>query len=580
MLDLIIRNARIVDGSGGLSHIGDIGVRDGVIAQMGTVEGPTVAELDAAGRVVAPGFIDVHTHYDAQVFWDPTLSPSCYHGVTTVFGGFCGFSIAPLSPEAAPYLLRMLSRVEGMPIVSLEQGVPWSWRSFADYLLLLEGKVGLNVGFMAGHSTIRRVVMGERASHDAAGPEDMAAMKRLLTESLAAGAMGFSTSRGESHSDAEGLPVPSRQADRNELVELAAVCRGFPGASLEIQPGLNRFDAETVQLLVDMSVAAQRPINWNLLQAGDSGLVSHQLAAADAARAQGGEIIALTPPQTPTARVNLHSGFVFDALEGWAQIYTIPPEERIRLLADPAVRAELDRSAKQEKSPVIRKYAEWQNFTIDAAFSPETKPFEGMTVGEIAKEQKRAPFDVMLDISIADGLRTSFILRTDDNDPELWRQRGDLWRDSRAVIGASDAGAHLDMIDTFAFSTQLLGLGVRRFGVISLEEAVRQITWIPAQLFGLKDRGLLKPGWRADLVIFDPEEVGRGSTYIKRDLPGDEPRIYAEATGIAHVFVNGVEIVRQGQHTGALPGSVLRSGRDTESPAMPVDAGAIGLAAM
>jgi N-acyl-D-aspartate/D-glutamate deacylase len=580
MFDLVIRNGRIVDGSGAPARMGNVAIRDGKIAAVGEVDGPAKQTLDAGGRVVSPGFIDVHTHYDAQAFWDPTLSPSCYHGVTTIYGGFCGFSIAPLSPEAAPYLLRMLARVEGMPVAALEQGVPWDWRSFAEFLGKLEGHMGLNAGFMAGHSAIRCVTMGEERARTAeATPKELAAMKKLLAQSLEQGAMGFSSTIAISHNDDEGKPVPSRMASREEIVELAGVCRAYEGTTLEFLPGVGAFPESTIELMVDMSVAAQRPLNWNLLAAGDNELVRHQLAAADLARKHGGDIIALTPVETATVRLNLHSGFIFDAMGGWEHVFRLPIDERIAFLKDPANRAELKRRAETETLGELRRFTNWDRFLVDGTFTSETKPYEGRTLAEIAKERGQSAFDALIDIAIMDRLRTSYMHVTPDADAGLWKQRGELWSDDRTVIGGSDAGAHLDMIDSFAISTQTLARGVREYGVISLEEAVRQLTSVPARLFGLKQRGLLQPGFHADIVVFDPDKVGRGKTYMRRDLPGDETRIYADALGVDHVYVNGVEIVHKGVHTGALPGKILRSGVDTATALMPVHAGAKTLGA-
>ena len=566
MLDLLIKNATIVDGTGAPAYSGAVGIRDGHIVAVGDVAEEAGQTLDAEGKVVCPGFVDVHTHYDAQVFWDGTLSPSCYHGVTTVFGGFCGFSIAPLSKEAAPYLLHMLARVEGMPVNSLTEGVPWDWQSFAEYLAKLEGGLGVNAGFMAGHSAIRRVVMGERAVGEEATEAELEQMKVLLGQCLAEGAMGFSSTISATHNDADGNPVPSRHASREELVELAGVCREHEGTSLEFLPGVGYFSNEVKQLMSDLSTAAQRPLNWNVLGAGEAGLMENQLSATDLARANGGEVLALTVPQPITLRINLYGGFVFDAMEGWADLFKVSIEERIRILSDPEQRARLDESARS-KGP-MRNLAVWEDLTIHAVFLDKNKPLEGMTVGELAAQQGKAPFDAMLDLAIEEGLRTSFMPPAIGGDEALWQVRGELWQDDRTLIGASDAGAHLDMIDTFAFSTQVLGNGVRKYGVISLEQAVHQMTQIPAEVFGLKQRGLLKPGYHADIVIMDPETVGSGPVYMKTDLPCDEPRVYADAFGIEQVFVNGVQTIEDGKHTQALPGKVLRSGEDTVTPAL------------
>ena len=566
MLDLVIDNAQIIDGTGAPSYLGSVGVRDGRIAAVGDVTEEAQQRLDAQGKVVCPGFVDVHTHYDAQVFWDGTLSPSCYHGVTTVFGGFCGFSIAPLNQEAAPYLLNMLARVEGMPVSSLTEGVPWDWQSFAQYLAKLDGNLGVNAGFMAGHSALRRVVMGERAVGEQANPEELAAMEGLLSTSLAEGAMGFSSTISPTHNDADGNPVPSRHASRDELVALARVCRDHEGTSLEFLPGVGYFSEEIKQLMSDLSTAAQRPLNWNVLAAGEADLMENQLSATDVARANGGEVLALTVPQPITLRLNLYGGFVFDAMDGWAELFKLSIDDRIAVLSDPEQRIELDASARA-RGP-MRNLAVWEDMTVHAVFNDDNKALEGRTIGDIATELGKSAFDTMLDLAISEGLRTSFMPPAIGGDEALWHMRGKLWADDRTLIGASDAGAHLDMIDTFAFSTQVLGNGVRNFGVIELEHAIHQMTQVPAEAFGLRERGLVREGWHADLVILDPDTVGSGPVYMKNDLPCDEPRVYADAFGVEHVFVNGVQTIKNGEHTDVLPGKVLRSGQDTQTPAL------------
>ena len=567
MLDILIENGTVIDGTGGPARPGSIGIRDGRIVAIGRVEEPARETIDAAGKVVCPGFIDVHTHYDAQAFWDGTLSPSPFHGVTTVMAGNCGFSIAPLSPEAGDYLMRMLARVEGMPLEALEHGVPWDWTSFGEYLGKLENKLAVNAGFMVGHSALRRVVMGERAVGHEANEEELKAMEDMLRDSLAEGGMGFSSTISPTHNDADGQPVPSRHASREELVALARVVRDFPGTSLEFLPGVGAFTDEQKQLMTDLSLAAQRALNWNVLapSAGNRELAESQLSASDYARERGAEVVALTVPQPMTVRINLHAGFIFDALYGWDAFFRLTIEERIEILRDPKKRAEMNENSQSEKSGLFRFLANWGNMTVDQTFSDETHGYRGRLIGEIAEELGKSPFDTMIDIAIADGLQTYFMPPSSGNDAETWALRGELWQDDRTVIGASDAGAHLDMIDTFAFSTQVLGPGVRDHKVVGLEEAVRQLTEVPAKLYGLIERGTLTIGFHADVVVFDPETVGVGETYTRFDLPRDAGRLYAEAKGIEHVFVNGVEIVEGAKHTGALPGTILRSGRDTQT---------------
>jgi len=573
MLDVVIKGGEVIDGTVAPRHRADLGIRDGRIVAIGDIHEEARQTIDATGKIVAPGFVDIHTHYDAQAFWDGTLSPSPYHGVTSIVGGNCGFSIAPLSPDAGEYLMRMLARVEGMPLESLEAGVPWDWSSFGEYLERLEGKLAVNAGFMVGHSALRRVVMGERAVGHEASDEELARMIALLRESLAQGGLGFSSTVSPTHNDADGNPVPSRHASREELVALAGVVREFPGTALEFLPGTTAFDDKQKQLMTDLSLAAGRPLNWNVLAPTsiNPGYVEGQLSAGDYARERGAEIIALTVPQPMTVRINLHAGFVFDALHGWAELFRLSIEERKERLRDSAVRARLDEDAHSPESGMLRALAVWGNLSIDKVFTPANEKYLGRRIDEIAEELGKSTFDTMLDIALEDDLQTYFMPPAMGQDQASWELRGQTWRDDRAVIGASDAGAHLDMIDTFAFSTQVLGNGVRKYGVISLEDAVHQLTDVPARLYGLRERGRLAAGWHADVVVFDPERVDVGETYTRFDLPAGAGRLYADAEGIEHVLVNGVEIVRGQKHTGAFPGTIFHSGRDTDTVEVPGD---------
>jgi N-acyl-D-aspartate/D-glutamate deacylase len=568
MLDLKIVGGTIVDGSGAPRFQGDVGVRDGRIVAVGTVAEAARETIDATGRIVAPGFIDVHTHYDAQVFWDPALSPSCYHGVTTIIGGFCGFSIAPITPEAAEYLLPMLARVEGMPLETLLAALPLNWRSFGEFLAAFEGRVGVNAGFFAGHSAIRRVVMGERAVGEKATAEDLALMEALLAQSLEQGALGFSTTISPTHNDASGNPVPSRWADFSEIVALGAVVRDFAGTGLELLPGL--FDSDVRQLMTDLSVAGNRPVNWNALlvvDRQDMRRVHEAFDVSDYARERGGDILALTPATAPYVMMNLKTGTNLDANPGiWREVFRWPLAERMARLRDPAVRDEMRAAvAHVGDESLMKHFARFGTWRVESVEAGHNRRYVGRTVGEIAAEEHRDPLDVVLDIALDDELRSGFSVDFGDGGRDGYDLRSRLWRDDRTLIGASDAGAHLDQIDTFAYSTTVLEKGVREHGVITLEEAVYQMTDRPARYMGLIDRGLLRPGYHADIVVFDAAKVARGPTYYRHDVPADQSRIYADAEGIDHVFVNGVEIVRGATHTGALPGHVLRSGKDTRT---------------
>ncbi|MCP4908001.1 MAG: amidohydrolase family protein [bacterium] len=572
MFDTLIRGGMLVDGCGTPPRRADIALLDGRIAAIGSISGAARETLDVEGRFVAPGFIDVHTHYDAQAFWDPTLSPSLYHGVTTVVAGNCGFSIAPLSPDAGDYLMRMLARVEGMPLESLRDGVPWDWTSFGDYLARLDGTLAINAGFMVGHSALRRVVMGERAVGHEAKAGELDAMNALLRASLAEGGLGFSSTRSAAHNDAMGQPVPSRHASLDELYSLCRTTRDAPGTALEMLPGTTTFSDEDKEILTQMSLSANRPLNWNLMapRADMPEVMENQLSASDYAAERGAVVLALTVPQELSGRVNLLSGFAFDALPRWAEVIGQPLDARKKALADPGIREQLRLGGEEQGPGPLKGLTRWAEIRVEETFEPENEKWRGATIGEIASARDVAPLDALLDLSLSEGLRTSFTSPTGgQTDPESWRMRADSWTDPRTIVGASDAGAHLDMMDTFAFTTQLLGRGVREMGLISLEEAVRQLSEVPARLYGLRERGRVEEGWHADLVVFDLERVAKGPTYTRFDLPAGAPRLYADAEGIDHVFVNGQEIVRSGEETGRRPGTVLRSGRDTKTVEVP-----------
>jgi N-acyl-D-aspartate/D-glutamate deacylase len=570
VLDLLLRGGLVIDGTGAPGRTADVGVRGGRVVALdppGAADEPAARIIDATGLVVAPGFVDLHTHYDAQLSWDPHATPSPLHGVTTVFGGNCGFSLAPAGPEHADYLMRMMARVEGMPLDALASGLSWDWTSFADWMDRLEGRLGVNAGFLVGHSALRRAVMGDAATSDTATGDQVAAMSALLDAALAHGAMGLSSSYAPTHNDGDGRPVPSRAAAHGELLDLASAVRGHPGTTLELilAGSLNRFDDDEVALMAALSAAADRPLNWNVLgvSALDPDGWRHQLAASDAAAARGGHVVALTMPHLMRIRLSFLSGFVLDALPRWSDVIALPVPERIAALRDPEVRRRLDEGAHSPDAGLLSGLANWKILEIAETFAPENAAYEGRTVADIAAETGADPFDVLLDIVCADELRTGLRPPAFGDGDADWAERAEAWRDPRTIVGASDAGAHLDMMCGAIYSTSLLGDAVRQRGLLSLEEAVRQLTTVPARLYGLRDRGELRQGAWADLVVFDPTTVGHGPERTRRDLPGGAPRLYADATGIEHVQVNGVEIVVGGQLREATPGALLRSGRDT-----------------
>ncbi|HTZ10020.1 MAG TPA: amidohydrolase family protein, partial [Acidimicrobiales bacterium] len=557
MLDLVIRGGTVVDGTGAPARRADVGVRDGRVVAVGAVEEAAERVLDATGLMVTPGFVDIHTHYDAQLSWDPSASPSPLHGVTTVIGGNCGFSLAPAGPDHAGYLARMMARVEGMPLGALEH-LDWGWTSFGQWLGRFDGAVAVNAGFLVGHSTLRRAVMGDDAVGAAAGPDAVAAMVEALGRALGQGALGFSTSQAPTHNDGEGMPVPSRAATRGELEALCGELRHHEGTTLElILPGcLNGFSDEEVELMATLSLLADRPANWNVLgvSAMNPGGLEHQLAASTTAADRGATVVALTLPHTMKIRLSFEHGAIIDALPGWRELFGLPVPERKKRLADPEVRRRLHAGATSKEAGIIGALARWEHLVVDETFNPANAAYEGLTVGQVCEQTGQDPFDAMLDVVLADDLRTGLRPPIPESEAD-WELRARVWQDPRTVVGGSDAGAHLDVMCGAIYSTSMLGDGVRARHLLSWEEAVRQLTDVPARLYGLRHRGRLAEGYWADAVVFDPERIGHGPERTRDDLPGGASRLYAEAEGVEHVLVNGRPIVRAGSFTGDLPGA-------------------------
>ncbi|CAM8640564.1 COG3653 N-acyl-D-aspartate/D-glutamate deacylase [Acidimicrobiia bacterium] len=572
MLDLVIRGGIVVDGTGAPGVRADVGVRDGRIVVIGDVTEQAAKTIDADGRVVTPGFIDLHTHYDPQVMWDPAATPSSLHGVTSVFGGNCGFSIAPITPEAADYLIPMLARVEGMPVEALEAGLDLMWDGFGSWLDRLEGNLAVNAGFLVGHSALRRVVMGEAAVGEEATSAQLDAMVALLHESLKAGGLGFSSTGSPSHSDHAGDPVPSRFATAEEFIALAKATGEHAGTTLEFIPAASaKFTDTEMNLMADMSAAAQRPLNWNVMVVadGDEARAGREvkLSASDIAAAKGGRVVGLCLPEPMRMRLSFGAGFVLDLIPGFADVIHLPHAQRRIALADQAIREQLKEAVLP--LPAQHTISRFAEFTIADVGSAEFEGLVGRKIGSIAQERGQHPLDTLLDIVVADDLATGLEPPTVGTDDASWIERVRLLQeDPRVIAGGSDAGAHLDMMKTFACHTSFFAEAVRNRQLISFERAVQLFTEAPARLYGLKGRGRIAEGCFADLVILDPDTVGPGTVAPRSDLPGGGWRLYSEATGIDATIVNGVEIVRDGKVTGDTPGTTLRSGRDTETVAV------------
>ncbi|WP_327423037.1 D-aminoacylase [Streptomyces sp. NBC_01230] len=575
MLDHLIRGATVVDGTGAPSYIADLGVRDGriaVIAEPGTLTEEAVTSEDATGFVLAPGFVDPHTHYDAQLFWDPYATPSMNHGVTTVAGGNCGFTLAPLHPDRpddADYTRRMMSKVEGMALKALEEGVDWSWSTFREYLDALEGRIAVNAGFMVGHCALRRHVMGADAVGGQPGTAQLDAMLRLLHDAMDAGAWGLSTTQSATHSDGDGKPVASRHALPEELLALSRAVGEHEGTQLEaiVAGCLDQFSDDEIDLLVDMTAAAGRPLNWNVLtvDATVPERVPRQLVPSELARRAGGRIVALTMPILTPMNMSLGTFCALNLIPGWGEILSLPVPERIERLRDNAVRAEMLRRADSKEAGVFRRLADFGRYVIGDTYSAANQGLSGRVVRDIAAERGQDPFHCLVEICAADELRTVLWPMPTDNDPDSWALRQRTWQHEDVLLGGSDAGAHLDRMCGAPYTTRFLGDCLRGRKLVPLEQAVKMLTDDPAQLFGLRDRGRIQEGFHADLVLFDPERIDAGPATLVHDLPGDSPRLDSKAIGIVSVRVNGVETLRDDKVTGAVPGTVLRSGRDTRT---------------
>ncbi|MER5576786.1 N-acyl-D-amino-acid deacylase family protein [Streptomyces massasporeus] len=572
MLDHVIQGATVVDGTGAPAYTADVGIRDGRIAVVGTVTEEARSVEDATGLVLTPGFVDPHTHYDAQLFWDPYATPSLNHGVTTVAGGNCGFTLAPLHPDRpgdADYTRRMMSRVEGMALVALEEGAPWNWHSFGEYLDALEGRIAVNAGFMVGHCALRRYVMGPEAVGGQPTQEQLAAMVRLLREAMDAGAWGLSTTQSSSHSDGDGQPVASRHAQPAELLALSRAVGECEGTQIEaiVAGCLDQFSDAEIDLFVEMSAVAGRPLNWNVLtiDAAVPERVPRQLLASEQARKAGGRVVALTMPILTPMNMSLGTFCALNLIPGWGPVLGLPVPERIEKLRDPQVRAELLRRARSKEAGVFRRLSNFGRYVIGDTYSEANAGLTGRVVNDIAEERGQEPFACLVEICANDGLRTVLWPMPTDNDPASWALRAQTWRHEDVLLGGSDAGAHLDRMCGAPYTTRFLGDCLRGRKLVGLEQAVKMLTDDPARLFGLRERGQVREGWHADLVLLDPERIDAGPATLVHDLPGDSPRLDSRALGVRAVWVNGVEAIRDDVVTGAVPGRVLRSGRDTET---------------
>ncbi len=565
--DLVIRGGELVDGTGRGRYRGDLGIRDGRIVAMGEAPGRAQETIEADGRIVCPGFVDIHTHYDAQVLWDPMLTISPWHGVTTVVMGNCGFGIAPTRPAHRSLILQTLERVEGMSLAALQAGMgpQWPFESFPEFMNALERlPLGINVAAMIGHTPLRLWVMGEEATQRAATSEERAEMKRLVREAMAVGAVGFATSVSKIHIGYGGLPVPSRLADFDEMLEIAEalgeVGHGIFHYNVGRDPRWDEYEA--------LHHRSGRPVVWTALLAGSLGPGSHvaQLAKAAEQRARGLPIHPQGACRPILVEFDFRSPVVFDTWASFEALRKVDRDEARRAVyADPAFRARVRRQAEgagPDDDWFMGKTAEGDSRRASLrrasiAWSTDTAIVE-RPLYELAAERGVDPIDLMFDLAIRDDLKLR--MRTALLNFEEAEVR-EIITAPEVLIGLGDGGAHLSQLCDACYATHLLGHWVREKGVMSLEEGVHQLTGKPASIFGLSDRGRLAPGLPADVVVFDPLTVGAGPLERVHDLPAGEDRLISRASGIEAVIVNGQRLPPPGQAHGRASGRLLRAGR-------------------
>jgi N-acyl-D-aspartate/D-glutamate deacylase len=571
-VDFFIRGGTIVDGSGRTAFQGDIAVDEGrILAVGGSERYSSRRTIDATGLVIAPGFIDIHTHYDAQVLWDPLLGSSSQYGITTVVMGNCGIGVAPLRPEGAGYLTGLLANVEGMPSHALETGLAWDWSSYGQYLDRVDGELGPNVISLVGHSPLRHCVMGDAAYERVATDDERTQMQSVLEDALGAGGWGFSSSAAGTHNDLQGRPAPSRLADLPEFEILADVVGTFPFGIIGLSPEskLRGLTPEDQALLAMLSTRGGASVNWNPMVHTSSlpDLWRVNLSASAKAARQGARVFAVwNPSSTGGTRVDLKTCFLFLALPHWRLLAGKSIDEKMRIFADPTARRELAADLEHDTSMgalTARLRTMWDILRITEVFSSENEAYVGSTVGDVARKSNRTPLDAMLDIAIADHLDT--VLMQDDirdEGPEAKEAFAALVASPFVLFGGSDAGAHVDMLANESLSARTLEWRVHEEGSLSLEEVVRRFTSGIADAIGLRGRGRISAGYAADLMVFDLGQIGAGAAHVVEDLPGGCARLATEARGVSYVMVNGSLVFEHGTPTGNLPGRLLRSGRD------------------
>jgi N-acyl-D-amino-acid deacylase len=550
-LDLLIRNGLVVDGTGRPAYRADIGVAEGRVAEIGKVSEPARRTIDASDLVVAPGFIDPHTHYDAQICWDPLITCSSWHGVTTVIMGNCGVGLAPCKPDAREVATWDLVNVESIPFDVLNKGIKWEWETFPQFMDAAQRRgSGLNLGFLAPLTPLRHYVMGAESNQRAATPEETARVRALIKEAVAAGAMGFSTSQVPNHIGYQGKPLGSRLASREELREYSSVLKELGRGVVEIAPRTGGASEEDYQTLETMLEASGGRVTWLAIikryDIPDAHL--RLIKRLEPLVARGGRPQLLAVPLI--GDIDLRSPFMFSPYPSWNAAFNQPPDVQKRLYRDPEFRRRFREDLKTHRNWHGNLNMVWVNETGSRAH----QPLIGKSVAEIAAQRNRDGIDTLLDLALEADLDMRF-------SAARFEVADELLGDPRVMLGLSDGGAHVDLFCDAGYCTELLGKWVREEQRLPLELAVKRITSEPADFFGLRDRGRILPAMAADFAIFDPETVGSDAQRpeVRYDLPGGGRRVVVPAKGMEYSVVNGQVLYEHGKASDCLPGKVLRS---------------------
>ncbi len=560
--DLVIKNGTVIDGSGLPRYRADVGVRHGRIVTIGRIRERAREVVDAEGQVVTPGFVDGHTHMDAQIFWDPLGTSSCWHGITSVVMGNCGFTLAPCAKENKHLVVRNLQRAEDIPPAAMEAGIEWRWTTFPEFLDCLDSlPKGINYGGYVGHSAVRTYVMGERAFEQAASEDDLKAMEREVRDAIRAGAIGFTTSRSPAHETPDGRYVASRLATWDEVRRLVGVMGELNAGLFEIagegvdrapgDPGLRDYHVR----LRDLAVETGRPVTFGVFsRRGVPDVWRTYLDLLDETAAAGGRMFAQVHSRSLSALLSFKTQMPFDRLPVWKELRALPLAEQRRRLHDPELRRRLiEASGESDGRRPVGAEARTADYDWLLVFDTVEGPHR--TVAEVARERGQHPAETMIDLALARDLDLFFLqpVANEDQDYAL-----ELMRHPRAVVTFSDSGAHVSQLMDSSLQTHLLYHWVRRKQAFTLEQAVRMLTLVPATLWGFADRGLIREGMAADLVVFDPETIAAEMPEVVDDLPSGARRLVQRTRGIAATVVNGEVLLRDGKHTGALPGRLLR----------------------